>query len=582
MTDMRKLKVLVFEEYIDAVLRFLGEAGVAQFIDIGEKLEAWRGALTSYEVSTEITNRITSIISRVNKLIEALEIEPKEAEIRKVSIRKERSEEVLTQIEEELYELEKRYEEIAVSLQEKMTLLDRLKTLTGPEEALLGKAVEDLEKEVAVKKAKLEEEVLLTEAITKIEGRITEVKPTIGEVREDLLVIRRATQAEKEISEAKAKFAKTVKTVYFEGWVPATHIKQVIDQIRKVSEGNCLVADEPPAPGENMPAKIKPTPSYLMAFEKLTFAFGYPSARELNPIVIMAITFPILFGIMFADVGQGAIFAAVGLMLAYFRRKVKLEEVGEITRYLLVSGEMFALTGISAIFFGFLFGEFFGPSGVIHPISLGRFGPFYLGGFEPMHEPMKMLRLAIFVGVIHLSSGMILRFLNEVKRRHYKLVLVPICWLWLLLGGFFMWAYWGGVSNITKWFAEGTLMLMGLVMLPLILVIVFTGIAEGFMEGVGFGVEVFAETLSHTISYCRLMALGLVHGAMNYMFLVLGGVEHGYFPPMSTPIIAAGTILVMIIEGLVIFVHTLRLHWVEWFSKFFSGGGIPYKPFKFE
>jgi V/A-type H+-transporting ATPase subunit I len=285
---------------------------------------------------------------------------------------------------------------------------------------------------------------------------------------------------------------------------------------------------------------------------------------------------------MFADVGQGAIFIILGVILSLFKRKVKLDEIGQILRYGLVSSELFILLGISGIFFGFLFGEFFGPSGVLHPISLGKFGPFYFGGFEPTQEPMKMLRFALFVGVIYLSLGLILRIINEVKKRHYKLVPVGVCWLWLLLGGLFMWAYWGGISNISRWFAEGIPMLGGFVMLPLILVIIFTGIAEGFMEGIGFGVEVFAETLSHTLSYCRLMALGLVHSVLNNLFLVLGGVQHGQFPLNSIPLIVIGTILVMTIEGLIVFVHTLRLHWIEWFSKFYSGEGIPFKPFTYK
>ena len=119
-----------------------------------------------------------------------------------------------------------------------------------------------------------------------------------------------------------------------------------------------------------------------------------------------------------------------------------------------------------------------------------------------------------------------------------------------------------------------------LVILPLALIFVSAAIAEGFMVGIGFTVEVFAETLSHTMSYSRLMALGLIHSAMNYLFLVLGGVDHGVFPLQSIPLIAIGTILVLIIEGLVVFVHTLRLHWVEWFSTFHSGEGIPFKPFE--
>ena len=325
---------------------------------------------------------------------------------------------------------------------------------------------------------------------------------------------------------------------------------------------------------------IKECPSYLQAFGKLECAYGHPSAGDVDPISVFAITFPILFGIMFADVAQGAIFVLAGIIFTMLRRKGKLAEGGDIIRYLLISGEMLIYVGFSAIFFGFIFGEFFGPSGVLHPITLGTIGPFQIGGFEPTQEPMKMLRFAIFVGTIHITIGLILRFVNEVRHKHYKLVPIPICWIWLFLGSLFMWVYWGGISNISMWFGEGIMMFGGLVILPLMLIFVFAAMTEGFMEGIGFTVEVFAETLSHSMSYSRLMALGLVHSAMNYLFLVLGGVEHGVFPLQSIPLIAIGTILVMIIEGLVVFIHTLRLHWVEWFSKFYSGEGIPFKPFE--
>jgi V/A-type H+-transporting ATPase subunit I len=387
-------------------------------------------------------------------------------------------------------------------------------------------------------------------------------------------------EIEKQVAEEQKKFVRSAKTIYFEAWVPEHNVKEAIERIRKVTAGTSIVTDESPAPDEKVPIMLKPVPSYLIAFEKLVYSFGYPSSGDVNPIRVLAITFPLLFGIMFADVGQGAIFVIMGIILTFLRRRIKLEEVGDIIQYLLISGEMFVFLGISSIFFGFVFGEFFGPSGLIHPISLGRIGPFYIGGFEPTHEPMKMLKFAIFVGAIHISLGLVFRFINEIRHKHYKLVPIPICWLWLLIGSLYMWTYWRGISNISKWFADGSPMLAGLIILPLTLILVFTGIAEGFMEGVGFSVEVFAETLSHSMSYSRLMALGLIHSAMNYLFLVLAGVEHGYFPLASIPLIAIGTILVMIIEGLVVFVHTLRLHWVEWFSKFHTGEGIPFKPFK--
>ncbi len=604
MTEMRKLKVLVFEEYIDTVLRFLGEVGVAQFIDLREQMDVWDGTLIPYGVSSEVTSqssillsRISNSLSKIDELLKDIEVEVEETSPEKVPTSIKQTKEVLDEVEQKINELEQklsleeeRLVKISTNLKERQTLHDKLKTLMdGSEKARLEIELRELEKSIAESKNAFRREISLAEILAisekrtvELEKQIVEIKPFLGKIREDLFTMEETTQIEKSLIEQKSQFVRTVKTVYFEAYVPNLHIDLVTTKIKEIAEGNCIVTEEEPSSSEKVPTILKPTQTYMQAFEKLTFAFGYPSSSEVNPVRIEAVTFPILFGIMFADVGQGILLVIFGIIFSIFRRKVKLEDVSDIIRYILVSGEMFVLWGVSTIFFGFLFGEFFGPSGVIHPISLGIFGPFHIGGFEPMLEPMKMLRLSVLFGVFHLSIGLILRSVNEIKIHHYRHLSIPICWLWLLWGGFFMWSYWGGISNISKWFAEGLYMLLGIIILPLILLILFTGITEGFMEGIGFGVEVFAETLSHTMSYCRLMALGLVHGAMNYLFLVLGGVEHGYFPLSSIPIIAIGTILVMVIEGLVVFVHTLRLHWVEWFSKFYHGEGIPYKPFKFK
>ena len=102
--------------------------------------------------------------------------------------------------------------------------------------------------------------------------------------------------------------------------------------------------------------------------------------------------------------------------------------------------------------------------------------------------------------------------------------------------------------------------------------------AEDFMEGIDFTIEVFIESLGHTLSFCRLAALFLTHTALNAMFLQLGGVENGYFPLGSIPLIVVGTVLSLSIEGLIVMVHCLRLHWVEILPKFYSAKGILFEP----
>jgi V/A-type H+-transporting ATPase subunit I len=631
---MQKLKVITLEDDVDAVLRSLDEAGIVQFIDMREKLEDWKGVLVSQVVPPEVLTKCSDLLlkidaslenlglkreelpskeipvtrktmeevldrveqklaklpvealtkcsvltARIDQLSEILGVRPEEVKIEEGALKKP-VEEGLAEIEYELSEIEKTAE--TTGLIDRHAMVDRIKTVAAREEIDVHKKLAEFARLRMIESKPFFAKRLLTlKKLVETAKESIEEETQIGKIHESLLTLRKTVEREKQIAEEQKKFVRSAKTIYFEAWVPEYDVKEAIEKIKKNTDKNSIVTEEAPAPKEKVPVILKPGPSYLKAFEKLVYSFGYPSSGDVNPIRVLAITFPLLFGIMFADVGQGAIFAVVGVILTFLRRRVKLEEVGDIIQYLLISGEMFIFLGISAIFFGFIFGEFFGPSGLIHPICLGKIGPFYIGGFEPTQEPMKMLKFAIFVGAIHISLGLVFRFINEIRHKHYKLAPIPICWLWLLIGSLYMWAYWRGISNISKWFAEGSLMLAGLLIVPLALILVFTGVAEGFMEGVGFSVEVFAETLSHSMSYSRLMALGLIHSAMNYLFLVLAGVEHGHFPLESIPMIAIGTLLVMVIEGLVVFVHTLRLHWVEWFSKFHTGEGIPFKPFKY-
>lgn len=544
--------------------------------------------------------KLPTLLIKIDELAERLGIEIRDVSVDK-GILERPEDEIIAQIERELSETERTAATSgltdrkaltskveALTLEERTELGRRLMEVRGPLENLrttLGEKLSRSKKLAETLKqsseTQLKENLQTYRRLAKTVKNSIEAKKKPEQILRDLLVLEDMVKRERKVAEVEGMLGRTAKTVYFEAWVPDGNEEEVVTAIKKKTDECCVIEEEPISHGEKEPIVLKPVPSFIRAFEKLTFASGYPSAHEVNPTLLMAITFPILFGIMFADVGQGAIFVVLGLLLTYFRRKVIVEEAGDISRYLLLSGEMFVLLGLLSMFWGFVFGEFFGPSEVLHPMELGRIGPFYFGGYEPTHEPMKMIRFAILVGAIHVSLGLVLKFVNTLREREYKHAPIPVSWLWLLWGGLLMWAYWGGISSISRWFSEGLLMMIGLIITPLALLVVFTGIVEGFMEGIGFGVEVFAETLSHTLSYGRLMALGLVHSVMNYLFLVLGGVKHGHFPLMSIPIVATGTILVMIIEGLIVFVHTLRLHWIEWFSKFYSGEGIPFKPFKF-
>ena len=575
----------------------------------------------------ETINLSSNLVRKIDQTLRTWKMHPKKMVVKNTALSEKSPREMLLDADQRLSEIESRFEEIDKTSTRCSHILTRIAHLN---KSLKGKVTEVAiqkvpfppgEKFLAFIAVRLSEirnsltlnkpnDSLITElltmqaTITHVMEQVPEAKadfmkqtlelrslvdmvkqsiranPELQAIHYDLSSLREMTREIDELIEVENNMGSCATTVFFEAWVPKLQLEKVVEEIRNITEGKCVIEEAPPDTEDIVPTLVKPVPRFFEAFEKLTYSLGYPRPEEVNPVLLMAITFPFLFGIMFADVGQGAILLTVGFILLYFRGKVDIDKVGDIMRYFLVSGGLFVLCGISAIIFGFLFGEFFGPSGVLHPIALATIGPFQIGGFDPMHEPLSMLRFAIFVGVIMLTLGLVLRVVNNVKKRLPKSAFISSCWIWLLLGGFVMWIYWGGISNITRWFAEGTLMSLGLIVSPVVLICIVTATSGNIMEGIDFSIEVLIESLDHTISFSRLAALFLTHTALNYMFLIIAGVENGNFTLQSIPIIMIGTILALSIEGLVVFVHCLRLHWVELFPEFYSGKGIPFKPLK--
>ncbi len=473
------------------------------------------------------------------------------------------------------------YTEMRLSEIEGLMTTNQAKDFHITELMTIKTTIERLIKEAYDKKAEL------LEQLAKLRNLVNAAKQSIKEEKEfetiyfELLSLRETAKKVEDVIKIENGMGYCANTVYFEAWVQRQHFQRIFEGIKKITNGRCIVEGEPPACEDTVPTIIKSCPQFFEAFEKLVFALGCPLHTEVNPVFIVAVTFPLLFGIMFADVGQGAILLMVGLLLKYFRGKNDITNIkNDIARYFLFSSGLLIMCGISSMFFGLLFGEFFGPSGLIHPWIPLKIGPFRISGFDPMHAPLDMLRFSILIGVVLLTLGLILRVLNNLRGKNYKQALISVCWLWLFLGGFFMWIYWGGISNIMKWFTEGSTMFIGLLILPALIMSIISATSGGIMEGIDISIEILIGSLDHLVSFSRLAALFLTHAALNYMFLMLAGVKNGYFPLQSIPIIAAGSILSLGIEGLVIFVHCLRLHWVELLPEFYIGKGVPFKPFK--
>ncbi|TRO49325.1 hypothetical protein E2P47_01450, partial [Candidatus Bathyarchaeota archaeon] len=279
--------------------------------------------------------KIYGLASRIDQIIDNLGINPEQFNLEPSLTKSEELE--LEHIEFELIELDKTIETTGLSnhhvLVEKIMAkhFDDLDEI-GRKFAELSKFVIDSERYFGKRL------VTLKNTVESIIGTI-ETGINFEKIREELLKLWEIMREEKRIAEEKAKFVRSSKTVFFEAWVPNNLEKEAIDRITNASAGNCMIVDETPNFDENVPIIVKECPTYLQAFGKLECAYGRPSSGDIDPLKIFAITFPILFGIMFADVGQGAIFVVAGIIFTWLRRSGKVKEGGDIVRYLLISGE---------------------------------------------------------------------------------------------------------------------------------------------------------------------------------------------------------------------------------------------------
>jgi len=543
---MVKIRAIVYEDYINNVLCELGKLKSVHFVDLRNKLDRFKGYVKPVEAG-EIIFRYSNLISRVSKIMGSMGISGlrKAGERLTVNIGR-----LLDEAEKEIEEIEKSYR----ALNEEVSTIE--KTLSAPE--LYEERREELEKRLKEKRLELEK---FSESIAS-----------------RLITLRTSLEFGLKLENTKLLFGRTFKTFVFEAWVPEDRSADVVRVLKEASKGlvifETLKAEREHVEGHESPPVLYRFPSFLEPFEKLVESFSIQSYYEINPAPIMAITFPILFGVMFADVGQAAILAVSGLIFSILRRRLKRRgaEPSGLTGMVLSAGELLFLCGLSGIFWGLLFGEVFGSHEIlgmhIHPLELATVGKeIRIGGFIPSEDIIAMFHLALFIGSIHLMLGLTLNLLNKLLIKEYKEAVSVVLWMWFYSGAAYAVFNFGShvAFDFGFWLSNPHLLIV-----PLVLMTIVEGLLRR-IEGLSHSFMALIESMSHTVSYGRLLALTLIHASMSKMFL-------NVIPGLGG--IISGTLLALILEGIIIFVHTLRLHWVEWFSKFYSGGEVKYTPFE--
>jgi len=376
---------------------------------------------------------------------------------------------------------------------------------------------------------------------------------------------------ERQRYEAQAMLGETQSTFVIRGWCPAA----VADKLEAaLGEDGAAVAVQTrdPRPGEQPPVLLDNRKSSA-PFEIVTNIYGWPSYREVDPTPVLAPFFALFFALALTDAGYGI------LMVAYcwwmMRRKSTPKASHKFFRLMLIGGAVTIVTGA-------LTGGWFGNALDFVPSSLGFLtkAKNVLLMLDPIEQPMVFMMMSLVLGLLHLMTGIGVKMHMTIKQgRVIDGVLDQGLWLILLpsLGLMAAGSALGpGVATAGKYAAlaaaAGLVLTQGRAA-PNIVGKVFGGL---------YSLYGLIGYLSDTLSYTRLFALGLATAslgmAINQIALMVRPVPFvGVF--LTLGIMAGGHLISLLINAFGAFIHSGRLQFVEFFTKFFEGGGKAFKPF---
>ena len=340
------------------------------------------------------------------------------------------------------------------------------------------------------------------------------------------------------------------------------------------------------ATNDDAPVKLKNN-KFAEPAESVLATYSYPDHYEADPTSIMAIFYYIFFGMMFSDAGYGLVMA---IACAVCLLKFKGMEPG-----LKRSMKMFFWCGVSTTFWGLLFGSFFGDAVSVISNTFFHTPPPAIPGlvvpiwFNPVTDPMRMLMFSFLLGIIHLFTGLAINAYNSVKNKDYLAVLYDVISWYLLVGGLIIALLsMEMMGNIAGFVLPPVCMKIGLGMAAVgaVIILFFSGressnpvirLAKG-----AYGLYGTTSYLSDILSYSRLLALGLATGVIAQVFNQIGSMMGDSFISLIIFIIifVIGHGLNIGINALGAYVHTNRLQFVEFFGKFYKGGGRGFDPYK--
>jgi V/A-type H+-transporting ATPase subunit I len=391
------------------------------------------------------------------------------------------------------------------------------------------------------------------------------------------------------MADAIVRFGQLRNTYVVVGWVPTADLDLLTQRLKQASPEILIETFPTERSGypTNVPVALT-TNRWLRPILMLVTTYGRPNYGELDPTLLMAFTFPFLFGAMFGDLGQGLILLLGGILI----------DRGIILKSMRSLGLLIAYCGASAAIFGFLYGSIFGFEGHMVQEYLGFH--FEAPWISPINEILPILSLSIDVGIVLLLIGFLLGMFNSIRAKdwphlvfgHNGVVFFVFYITFLALLGSFL-----GTTAIAPSVAVALSSLpLPFAALALIfgVLVMFSGAFRNWMEGhrpiEGSGVggilmffvqsfmdlfETVISLLSNTLSFVRVGAFAVAHGGLSLAIFALAGAEPN---PGFWITIVIGNLFIIGFEGLIVGIQTMRLHYYEILGKFFHGGGMRFEP----
>ncbi len=604
---MQKLRALILDETVDEVLRAVQSKGNVHIVDINRTLPQWENLAQSYMTEQE-TRRWRSVLNRINRVLSNLGLKkelglieqlfkPRGRALIEVDAAEEM--ELLSTAEDKVSSVEREVEENIEKFQIVRELLWELRNAkTDIEELrsterlyikfgkLANEKIQLLENELrsrvryvsmyteGKKRTRFVALVSLCRFSEEIEKIISnyrfqeisfpkEISGTpnsclrflesqssniLKKYERQMLCLHDAVLAKIERLKIKERLGKTKRIFVLEAWIPEEEKQDIKSVIDEASEGYATMVVSPPdEPQSEIPTLLKDR-NVIGSFRMLTEMYGVPLYNEIDPTPFLAIFFTFFVGLMSADLAIGTTIIVSGLLI---RRGAgsRSENMKNLSVVLLC-------IGISTVFFGVLMGEFMG--------GLVELPVLWMSAAE---DPISFLLIVIGIGMGHLVFGSILGFLNNLSKRQFRRIVGEQLSTLLLIGS-------AAIFLVTGRFEFQGTSVVGYVA-------GIIGLAA-LMIGKGpIGLLELTRLLSSVISYVRILALNMATAWMGRTFVLLGTLVVGTYlvgPVLNGTILLFSHFFIVFISVFATFAHSLRLHYVEFFGRFFIGGGTRFSP----